>query len=999
MKKTFTFLIVAAVAAVFGCFNANATDYYKNYFINESFNELEALPSGWSVITTTSSHVGRNGSITLTDQWLAFGGSGSGSRGGQLSFPSTSNFTYLADSIWNVEFDWVMTSANSNWTRRNAYAIIFAGSGGTVTNAAEDWYYPAVFGFYVYKDGGKIHYMNKDRDGLPKKDAATCELLPDETNGHVILGGNWQSWARGGSSDAIADSLNLPSATEVTAAYGATYHITVAVDFKVASQKVLSVVITDLADPTNTDSIGEFPFLAPTYAGTAATTEVADRIVTDLACFNMINTRSTGGTPTCDNPAPGNGNNANLTGGGVDNLDIYVWKESLGRRTVTINYKDQDGAQVKASREVLACEVGNPYALINSDKLDVVDGGFYYAYNADATHAANAAKSESGESLIVDLEATYNTLDVIFKKSTLTEGTYVWSGADNGQWDKLHNNFKVGAGSDISYQAGNPVAFSDATVINKEVEVATAIELGNGDFTISAPDYSFTGAGRLTGTGALKVNAAATLGADNRLEGGAIIGTSDPVVIQLAAAATKITADASPIALKFDASFSKAIDNPATGGTLNVYLGDVALTSAITGFSTINLNVVEKGRETGNAWTNPFSSVLETGTQINVIDALADSISAAYPATYAIDAGTLANAKVHLGDNTRIILNSTPGANATSTVNIGELSGTAGATLQGNCVSADFTRLVNYSVGALNTDATFNGNIIPQLTREPGRRSGTEEVWERLTVEGDTVWYIPSTQKITKVGTGTWTLGGKIIMPSETAPSTVTVSAGTLEMLDSLVAPEANVIAVTVERGGTLKLHGNYIGAATVSVNGTLEGGAVLGGSINMTDSASLLKLKVNSFNAGDFEVIKASSDIAIKKGEINITVVTPPTDNDEILILDAGANYDIAFANDTMPAQIKIVVNGEDITLNEAGMEVPPGIAGIYYLTEVGTLGYIPGSSALDDKYAGKEIQKTEYFNALGQQVKESNLGYTLQKITYTDGTVRTRKALKREK
>ena len=38
--------------------------------------------------------------------------------------------------------------------------------------------------------------MNMDRDGLPKRNAETGELIEGQTNGQAILAGNWQSWRR-----------------------------------------------------------------------------------------------------------------------------------------------------------------------------------------------------------------------------------------------------------------------------------------------------------------------------------------------------------------------------------------------------------------------------------------------------------------------------------------------------------------------------------------------------------------------------------------------------------------------------------------------------------------------------------------------------------------------------------------------------------------------------------------------------------------------------------
>jgi len=998
MKKTFTLLIVAVVMVAFGCNSAFATDYYKKYFINENFDEIETWPTGWVVRTGNGdSPFGKNGGMAISNQMVAFSGNGTGSRGASLFIPSTKTapFAYPADSVWCIEFDWTL---QGELTNRNAMAILVSGSDAISANSADGWYTPGIFGLYAYRDGGFLHYMNLDRDGLPARDPSTGNLIAGQTNGQVITGGNGQSFTRADVDNTICDSLNAPSRTKVIVTNGNTYHITATIDLKVGSQQVLELTITDNADPDNTDTISTpLAFLAPTYVSTTVPPAAYDtpekRIVTDIGIISMQNTRGSNA---------GNGNNANI-GGGLDNLGIYVWQESLGKADVTINYVDRDGGVAKTARVASQQEVGLVYSLITSDKANFNDGANYYFYDANATHTANAAKGADGESLTVALQTGStpnpdNALTVVFKKEPTTLGTYVWSGSANNTWNYLENNFNVAGGSAISYQPGNAVQFSRTDVENKAVSIDEIIELGDADMTVSAPDYTFTGAGRIVGNGALKIDAPATLIADNRLLGGAVISDAvDSVVIQSAVVAASLNLSAAAktkMVMQPAATFSRPING--AGGTLNMYMvSPNECSSAITGFSTINISFADRGRETGNAWTNPFTSVIEAGTQVNIIDATNQDIIQ-YPATYAVNAGSIANAKVHLGDNTRIIFNGTPGGNATTSIKIGELSGVAGSMLQGNSVAAAYDRIVEYAIGGLNTDAVFNGDITPQLTREPARRSGTAQIWDRLTAVGDTVWFIPSTLKILKEGTGKWTVGGQIIIPDATSPSTVTVSDGTLVLLDSLIAPASNLITVTVDAAGTLQTSGNYIGASNVIVNGTVEGGAEYANSFSMIDPASVLKLNVNSFATGDYDVIKTYGDIAIKGGTIDITIANPPSESQQIVILESEGNYDII---DNME-NVKVLVNGTDITDNTASMEIPGGAKGFYYFDpETGTLGAKGNLTGLQNIFVNKEIKSIEYYNLLGQKVYENSTGVILKIITYTDNSVQTEKIFNREK
>jgi hypothetical protein len=152
----------------------------------------------------------------------------------------------------------------------------------------------------------------------------------------------------------------------------------------------------------------------------------------------------------------------------------------------------------------------------------------------------------------------------------------------------------------------------------------------------------------------------------------------------------------------------------------------------------------------------------------------------------------------------------------------------------------------------------------------------------------------------------------------------------------------------------------------------------------------AVLKLKGTSFNEGEFEVVKAKGDIIITAGTIAIPMVNSPSENKEIKILDAG-NYDIL---DNMD-KIKVLVNHVDITANTADTEVPENVSGVYYFDpETGVLGFLKGSlTGLEKNVNTKVIKSVEYFNVLGQKVYHNNDGYSIQKTTYTDGSVKTEK------
>jgi len=1004
MKKTFTLFIGVVIATIVCASSAFAQPgtYYPNYFFNQDFTGVEAWPAGWSSVGDNTTYMGQNNGSNafylkdgtgVVQNYATIASSGSGSRGNELRFPSTATSTFAGEAVWVMEFDWSANAAEANGT--NAMGITLLGPNSVNLHTDGGIFWAAVIAeLYVYDQNDNFHFTNLDPIGT---DATTglpidADGLPTSICG-AASGNNSTFFGRKGTDVAEADNLNLSTKTNVKFTTGVWYHILCEMNFE--TQKVQKFSIYEIDNPENGDTFTDLPFVAPWAAGAASAVDPENRKVTEFDRVSAWATRRSGGNGVVNQL--------------YNNMQLYVWKESVGIADVSVNYVDRDGHSVKAPRVLANQQVTSTIWLSIGDKDNFFsdDDLYYYAYDEEATHAANLDNPQGGgdgESLTVDFQegATQNPnniLSVVFKKEAVNYGTYIWSGNTNYKWSYLDENFNVSGGPDVSYLPGNPVEFSRTDVTNKEVSVEGALELADEDMTVSAPDYTFSGTGRITGKGSLIVDAPVALATDNRLEGGAIINTDQEVLIQSAVAATQFTTAQPEITLSLQAgaTFNKPITGPDDGqGTLNVNMISAnECASPISDFSTVNISFKDRGRETSNSWTNPFTSTFSEGTQVNIIDAIEQG-EFIYPATYALTNNSLAAAKVHLGDNTRIIFNGTPGANATTTVNIGELTGTANSSIQGNCVGAAYDRILRYSIGASNTDAVFDGSIIPQLSREPGRRSGAYYVWDRLTIaDVDTVWYLPSTLQLVKVGTGKWTVGGKIIIPDADSPSTITASEGILELCDSLVAPAVNTVTLTVDAGGTLKTHGNYIGAYNVTVNGTVIGGASYANSFSMVDPSAVLKLNVNSFADGDFDKITTEGDIIIKAGTIDFTVATPG-ENTKIVILFSKSNYEIL--DGIEQGKVTVLVNGEDITGNTASDEIPAGATGFYYFDpETGVLGYVGTYNGLPNVAVEKVVKSIDYYNTLGQKVRENNSGVTLKKITYTDGSVQSTKVFNR--
>ncbi|MBN2613389.1 MAG: hypothetical protein JXB00_17680 [Bacteroidales bacterium] len=1012
MKKTFTILLgtIIMVLAYTGTVFAQPGTYYKVHYMNQTFDEIDALPADWAVKTSTTSsnfsNLGRNGGIALADftgggKWLAFSGGGGGSRGAELIFPSTSTNAngYPADSIWNIEFDWTILTTVSALSEKNAEAIVFAGSNGVPTNNADGWYLPGVFGLYAWKDSGYMHYMNKDRDGLQKRDAEG-NLLPGETNGVAFPAGNSQSWRRATSVSGLtnnvepfgtADSLNAPSATDVIIRAGGTYHITAMLDFKRAGQKVVKLIITDIANAANTDTIEDMEFLAPTYAGTAATVAPEDRIVTDLSVMSMINTRGSNGY---------NGNSTNLAGSGIDNLEIYVWKESIGIADVTVNYLDQDNAIVKAARVAADQQVGSIFNLVSADKEKVVDDNFYYAYDADSTHKANEAKGD-GENLTVDFAD--NSLTVKFKKSAKTEGTYVWTGAANSLWNELADNFSVNSGAAQSYQSGNAAAFSNAGAPNKDIEVNGTIDLGASDVSVSAAGYTFAGIGKLTGTGNFSISAATTLNLNNQLDGGIVINTTDTINIKNAAAAKGYTATVDGATLKMGVKSGEAtfVGLPLTGsgGAFNLVIDSVAPHSLnLTNISDLNVKFNQEGRLKGTRWTTTLGGTIPYRSQVNVTTSKTEF---SLPTGFSVQGKTLDSVKVHLGDYIRVLRDYNENNNNNDRIYIGELTGSATSYLEGGWVDG---RASGYIIGSLGTDAVFDGGIRAYHKYTPATDTTTEVIAPstsgiRLTKTGSGSWTINGIIDFPQVADkarfnsitvdgGTLVLGNKVVLSTDTVPHVIDVkNKSSLILNDSIVAPALNAMTLTVDSASTLKANDNFIGMYDININGILEDGLKAGANLNISKTA-IVKLDITNFTDA-YEKIVAAGDLKADSAILEITVANAPSTIGSTVQLFTSSNSDIRFKT--------VTVNGEAIISNG---EAVPGKDYIWVYSQddeifTGELQY-GVYTGLKDNFAGKEIKDIKYFDLTGRPVAEPDEfyhGILIKQIIYVDGTVNTEK------
>lgn len=1021
MKKTFTFLLSIAIAVIVSVGSAFAQPgtFYPKYFINHTFDGIEAFPSGYSGVSSTSCFFGHAAAAYTfgapSQGFLKVTGGGSGTRGGEFRFPSTTTSTEKDTAVWVLEFDWTVNAAD--WRASQANGIFLMGPSSANVNVNDTWYGDVIFGLYSYKSTGYFHFLNLDPIGLPKRDG-TGAIIPGEFNGPVFYNqnGNNGRFTRAGASSTtdftLADSLNMSTRTKVLLKPTVAYHVFAEMNFK--TQKIQKFMMYEIANPANGDTIVNKDFLAPWMVGTATTVELQNRVVSQLDRMASFHTRS-GGT-------------ANLNHS-YDNWKLYTWKESVGITDVAVKYVDKQGNAVKDPRVLSGQQVNSSIWLATSDKTDFTstDGLTSYFYDAAATHAANLANPKGGadgESLVVDFStATTNYLTVVFKKVTVTVGTYIWNGDNGNNWSYVDDNFKVLGGAPMSYQSGNPVEFSVTTPVKDSVAVVGEISLGSSNLTISAPSYKMAGTGRLVGTGQMIINAPVTLGVDNRLGMGALINT-DSVYIKHTSPALSLTLSAPTTKLVMQAggTFNKPIAGTSKG-TLNLSLvSNNEYASAISNFSTINIHQNVQSKLNSATWSTGWAGTLPDSSNVNIIN---DVVGNPLHNGFGPVGTVLQKVKLHLGPQTRLVRQYNENANNTDVVYVGELSGDKGSRIETGFVDG---RFFTYNVGGLNTDAVFNGEI-GAYTKTYVAATDTTPIVATYVVNGVAV---------TKSGTGSWTvngdfkfcasnrgsqvnvsggkflingnilfpnytkegsqinvtggglmdINGKVIFVTDSTSHVIKVTNGTLQLRDSIITPSVNQVTLTVDTLGVLKTGNSFVGAYNTVANGIVEGGGEFI-YFSMTDSLhSVLKLKINSFVDGNFEVLKTRGDIVIRKGVIDITVGSVPSQNMVITILKSDGNYDINLAS------TRVLVNGVDITANKADSEIPANSVGLYYFDpELGVLGFLKGTVGLGNNVVSKEVKSIEYFNALGQKVSKNSVGYSVEKVTYTDGSFKTLK------
>jgi autotransporter-associated beta strand protein len=923
MKRTLTYLFAVALLAIGNYGVANA-DTYKKYHIDQNFDGLDALPTGWTAETTnangTKAVFGRSGSVALDAGGfikITCGANSGGTRGGELTFPATSSSTTITGhTTFIVEMDWTVNTAEV--TPKNAVGLIFLGShiSGMKKDdtAGADGYADAIFGLYATGSGDVLHYWNMDLTG-PTDESTGAPYGP------VFY--DFGSFRRAGADAENCDAINATTATTVPFAKGNTYHIYAELDF--ANQKVVALTITN-KDTEYTQTITNKPFISDKVG--VDEDGNAYHYPNDLAQVSTVNSRG--------NNTGTNGNTVNLEVY-YDNLQVYVNEVSLGRTDVTIKRVDQNGATID-TRTAKEQEISTEYFALASDKASFINNGQYYAYDEYTT-----LLSGGSESVIVAVGAQ---IVLKFKKTPVTAGLYTWTGETSFYWDEVDNNFSVNGASAIGFQNGNAVAFSNAAAQNKLITLQKPLSLGEGDLTITADGYELSGEGKLTGTGAVVINpgstGTATIGILNQLEKGITV-SSGAAHIKSATAGNQVkVANNAKLLLEAGANYSTPINGE--GGAITIEtLSNNQYNTPVINVSTVNLVLGVTGKLSSD-YSSKWIGAFDENAQVNVTQNI-DTI-----ARFAVNNTNVQNVKVRLGDNVSLVRHYNEVAAGTDTLFVGELNGTAGSIIEGGFIAG---RAVTYAFGGLNTNAVFAGTIKKY-------RHNIDSINN-------------SDLMLLKIGTGTWTLSGN---SPEYDGSLIEVREGTLQIGGTL-GLVSNTTIVNVREGATLKGAGGQLGANLTYI----YNGATLAGDLTIENTLYLepettVKLHVTDFT--NYDVITVTGDVVFDGDAILDIKVDNAT---------AGAKAKLFELNDLSVLEYafaQILVNGENITNNTA---TTPG-AKYAWLPATGELLSLEDFTGITTIENAKEVQSIKYYNLTGIQVTKNTEGIVIAKTIYTDGS-----------
>lgn len=732
-----------------------------------------------------------------------------------------------------------------------------------------------------------IHFMNL----TPSKLSAAYTL---EGTGVYTNGGDYKT-----------DCVNAFAESWIGADFtnGKSYKVKAKLDF--ATHTIDSIWITRVDDPTIVYVKDNVPFLS-----TSATN------------VDLVSAAATRGRNQSNG---GNGGNSNLNMV-IDNYHVYSWKIA-NAASLTVNYYNVDDNTLVKSVIRENQLVGGVYSATVEDKATFSEAGFNYVFSNVINDNVEVLSDNTSH------------IDINVKKYPVISGDFTWTGIIDGSWNELNANFTTDGINALGYQVSNGVIFP-SNASSKEVVLNNSFNLGAGNINVNSDLYTFNGTGTLSGTGKLIVNPGegglTVFNLSNNLTGGVNVLSGTLEVGKTASGSSFELADGTQLTLNPDVDFNKPI--LGAGSVTIKTLANKFYSSPITGASTVNLILGVSGSlSSGVNWSSKVTSLMPANAQVNVTTTEAT-------AGYGVQSQSLSNSKLSLGENVRLLHNYNPSEGGSS-IYVGELNGTSTSTVEGGWVDSE-TRNLNYEIGSLNTDATFNGKF---------KHYGT---------------IVNAPLNVFKKGTGVWTLTGTSDAWSK---GSFNVDAGKVVMDGEITS---TTVPATVASGATLTGTGTIGGMTTV--NGTLEGRMNFGSDLNLYGTTNI---QVNGFNAGEFDVINIAGGIN-NGGALNIQIANDPSTDGSIQLIKAsvyvGAFNAVNIISPSNPAQ----------SSSQAPRRAPAANVSYSYDQASGVLTFSKTPTSVDklnsefelyptftkgEVYVkGNNVNKIEVLNLAGQIIKQ---------------------------
>lgn len=360
-----------------------------------------------------------------------------------------------------------------------------------------------------------------------------------------------------------------------------------------------------------------------------------------------------------------------------------------------------------------------------------------------------------------------------------------WRG-NAANWDTTSSNW-LKAGTPVAFSNGDRVTFNEAGSAAPNVSVASSVVATAVDVN-SSTNYTISGAGGVSSTGALTKRGTGTLTLNNTTANSFAAISLDEGLLSLgnfgAGGTGKLSLNGGSLFLSTATGNPLEVNVPTTVtvGSTQTMTGNWSGTQAVTVNGTSNHLWSLSG-----TWTS-FTGSIKLGTGNVRIRLNGGSSNSMFGSP---------NVAVDLGSGTSQFMNRNGG-----TMEIGSLSATGSGTVLSGTQTGTVASI--YQIGGKNTDATFAGAIV--------NGSGTNS--------------------IDKVGSGTWTLSG-----ASTHTGTTAVSQGAL-----LIDGSLGNTAVTVASGALLGGDGTIGGSVTASAGAILSPGTIpfTGATMNITGGLTL---------------------------------------------------------------------------------------------------------------------------------------------------------------